>query len=426
MSSTSPPRKPGARPARPLAAILLLAGVLGSACSTSRATERDVDWIQDAVRRGRYEEAVRVAGDLQQKNPGDPDLEELHRMATVAYYLNQAREATFREDDVEAMVWLEDAHRIAPDNEHVNEWFRKTRSKLADRWSVLGQEAYASDDLPAAQAAYLKALEYEPHDVSALSSLAQLTILINYRDGLGIRYYHDGVTALSDYWLDRAKRDFTVSRKYDEENSRADRRISDVDRLLSDQRVAVAQGLASDGLYAAAVNEFKLAKALDPTNAEAQEGIAQFKDEAVAAQLLRDVQMNIYRREFEVAETLIEQGEALTVLQQEAFQEVRDSIRDARLEGLYDIALTYEHDQLFNEAIAGYDHLLEQTDFYKDARARRQTLQSYVDDAAMYYEKAMAAEDPEKKLEHLRTIEVFWPEYEDIESLIEELFAEGE
>lgn len=420
MSSTSPLQKPGAR----LAVILLLAGVLGSACSSSRVTERDVEWIQDAVRRGRFEEAVRVAGELQQKNPGDPEFEELHRMTTVAYYLSQAREATFRDDDVEAMVWLEDARQIAPEDPMVDEWIHKTRGKLADRWSTLGQEAYASDDLLTALEAYQKALEYEPNDVSALSSLAELTLVINYRDGLGIRYYRDGVTALSDYWLDRAKRDFMVSRKYDEENSRAERRISDVDRLLSDQRVAVAQGLAADGLYAAAVNEFKLAKALDPTNGEAQEGIDQFAAEAQAAQVLRDVQMNIYRREFEVAETLIEQGEALTRLQHEAFQEARESIREARLQALYDSALTFEHDQLFPEAIAGYDELLEATDFYKDARARRHTLQDYVQQAARYYGLAMAESDPEKKLEHLRAIEEIWPEYEDVEAIVEGLLAD--
>ena len=342
-------------------------------------------------------------------------------MATVAYYLGQAREATFRQDDVGAMVWLEDARQIAPDDARVNEWIRKTRRKLADRWLQAGNEAFASDDLPTALEAYQKALEYEPGDASALGDLAELTLLINYRDGLGIRYYRDGVTALSDYWLDRAKRDFTVSRKYDGENSRAERRISDVDRLLSDQRVAVAQGLAADGLYAAALNEFKLAKALDPNNAEAQEGIDLVADEAAAAQILRDAQMNIYRKQFAEAETLLEQGEALTALQKESFLAARETIQSARLERLYDTALTYEHDQLFDQAIAEYDALLKKTDFYKDALARRDTLRDFVEQAARNYDRAMAEEDVEKKLEYLRAIEQIWPEYKDIEALIEQL-----
>ncbi len=41
--------------------------------------------------------------------------------------------------------------------------------------------------------------------------------------------------------------------------------------------------------------------------------------------------------------------------------------------------------------------------------------------AEAYYKKAMDAEDDALKLEHLRSIEGFWPGYRNIERLIDRL-----
>ncbi len=91
---------------------------------------------------------------------------------------------------------------------------------------------------------------------------------------------------------------------------------------------------------------------------------------------------------------------------------------------LYGIAIDLERDQLFAEAIGAYGVLLEATDYYKDAKARRETLQEYIAIAADYYGRAMAAETPEKKLESLRAIAQFWTDYRDVQDLIRSL--EGE
>ena len=57
----------------------------------------------------------------------------------------------------------------------------------------------------------------------------------------------------------------------------------------------------------------------------------------------------------------------------------------------YQRALDLEHDFLFEQAIAMYTAVLEGREYYEDARARLDTLESYVSEAARLYAEAEAA-----------------------------------
>jgi hypothetical protein len=81
---------------------------------------------------------------------------------------------------------------------------------------------------------------------------------------------------------------------------------------------------------------------------------------------------------------------------------------------VYRDALALERDWRYEEAAVRYDELLAEAQFYKDAIARRDTLNEYVRRAAELYEKAGAAATPEEQLMFLRQIELFWPEYKDV------------
>lgn len=409
------------RPFRPLPALLLAGALFAQGCASSAERDTTLARIEDAAHHGRFEEAVRLADQLRAERPGDERAVEAHRLATVGLYLDRGREATFNGEDLEALAWFRDALEIAPENPLVGEWIRKTRNKIASVWMRTAQELYASEELEEALDAYHKALEYNPDDKGALEGLGQLTILVNYRNGLGVQYYNEGVRALAGYWLQQAKRGFTATRKYLPENDRAERRITEVDTLLAGQRVFVADGLEAEGFYAGALNEYRLALVLDPGSEEAKAGIARLTDEAAAAQFLREARMRIYRGEFNRAAELLDEGEKLTELQKELFRETREEVTGARLQRMYDAALNLEHDQRYEEAIQGYAHLLTQVDFFKDARARMETLESYVAEAAGYYEEASNATDPTQQLLNLRAIEGFWPDYRDIQIQIREL-----
>ena len=68
-----------------------------------------------------------------------------------------------------------------------------------------------------------------------------------------------------------------------------------------------------------------------------------------------------------------------------------------------------------------YDELLARTDYYEDSRARRGTLVDYVESAGRLYGEIPKAGDAQGKLSLLKQIEIFWPEYRDIQERIQRL-----
>ena len=99
----------------------------------------------------------------------------------------------------------------------------------------------------------------------------------------------------------------------------------------------------------------------------------------------------------------------------------REELVQARLSEVYQEALDLEHDQLYVEAVAAYGRILEEVEYFKDTRARQSTLQGYIEMAAAYYQQSREATDPEKRMECLRAIQGFWPDYMDVRERLAEL-----
>ncbi|MDP6538686.1 MAG: hypothetical protein QF903_09935 [Planctomycetota bacterium] len=394
------------------------------ACRSSDSAEEidgDVAWL---VSHGQFAEAVTQAQSAWVRDPADPAAEALYRGAFVAQLLDQARAASFDNEDELSLQILSRALEIDPEHEAVLAWEAKTRLKIAERWLEIGRESHADGNLAAAQQAYVQALEFEPEHPTVLRNLGRVTLQANYRDGRGTGYYNEGVRALSDYWLEQARRGFAASEKFQPANTRAVRRQDQVELMLADQRLAIGMNFESKGLFAAAANEYLWALALDPESEEAAEGKERAGREARAKRLLSESQMLIFRNEVEGARELLEEAMELSEAQDEQIAEMLASIDERSLDVLYSRAIDLERDQLFEEAIAAYGVLLEATDYHKDAVARRDTLQEYIVLAADYYERAMAADAPEEKLESLRAIAQFWTDYRDVQDLLSALGAD--
>ena len=68
-----------------------------------------------------------------------------------------------------------------------------------------------------------------------------------------------------------------------------------------------------------------------------------------------------------------------------------------------------------------YDELLARIDYYDDSRARRGTLNDYVQNAGRLYDQVASTSEVRGKLSLLKQIEIFWPEYRDIQERIARL-----
>ena len=325
-----------------------LALVLVVACSSTE-DQSDFERVNDMIRHAQYEEAVRASARLARERPDSERIAELHRGATIAWYLESGRELSFEDRDEEALEQLEKALALDPESEVVAVWVDKTKAKLAQRWLDCALELHANDDLSGAIDAYGCSLTFVPGGTSALTGLGHAVRVVNYREGLAEEYYNDGMHALSDYWLEQARACFSYSHKYGD-NERTDRRRDHVDDLLAEERVVVALTLEHDGHYGAARNEFRLALVLDEDNEEAHAGHERNVTEAEASAKLREAHMSILRSDYEKAEALIDEGLAISTRQADLFEGARVDIQESLLDNLYDNALNLEKDFLYPQA----------------------------------------------------------------------------
>jgi tetratricopeptide (TPR) repeat protein len=394
--------------------LLLALSNLGASCASASASKDPVDDVREDVYHGRYDQAVREAASLHEKHPDDPRYASLHQEASVAYLIDQGRQETFKDRDLEALTIFRQAQEMDPSSQEAADWIHKTLRKLSRTWLERGLELHATGKLQDAVEAYEKSLEYVPGDASALNGLGDAVIQINFREGMGKQYFEEGMRALSAYWLDQAKARFQYSKKYEPGDDKVGQRSVQVNALLAQQRVTVARGFEQESLYGAARNEYRLAVALDPSNVDAKAGLDRCTSEWKAGQQLEKARMEIVRNRLDRAQELVDEGAQLTVAQKDLFEGARAKIEQARLERTYQEALTLERDYRFEQAIAAYANLLKDVEYYKDAITRKETLEEYVKLAGELYANAEKATTDEEKLDNLRKINVFWPEYKDV------------
>ena len=408
---------------RTLPSLTLAAALLcGCASTDPLGSKSEVDLL---VRRGEYARAVELASAAVERRPSDAAARETWRLASVAFLLEQGRALSFERKDTEALAKFEAACEIGPDVPQAIQWREAQLDKLADQWVLTAIDWHAKDELARASECYEKALEYRPDDSRARNGLGRVLVQLNYRRGMGEKYYQVGLEALADYWLDQAAHHFSATGKYDTENERAGRRRAQADTLRADDRVLQAAEFEAAGQYAAARIEYRLATLFDPEHKEALAGLARARTETRASELLSECERRILRRQFDLALKALEEGEALTVSQRDAFTAERERLHVARLQVDYEAARAMEVDHQYEAAIAAYGAILAVAPqgFFLDAIARRDTLSDLVAKAVSAYDRAQAEADPAAKMQLLEQVLLVYPEYRDAGAQLDALRA---
>ncbi len=386
--------------------------------NTGGAAKADID---DLIAHEQYEQALRLAAARAERRPRDEGAQEDHRQASIAWLMQRARRLTFDGKDEEALATLDQALAMDPDNERVLIWIKKTRRKLAAYWFEIAREEHANDNLDAALEAYELSLSYDVDMTSSREGAASVLLQLNYRAGLGESYYTEGIRSLHDYFLEIARSRFLYSAKYRPGDPLPDTRVQEVDRLRAQERLALARTFESDEYYAAARNEYHLASLLDPDLPEATEGRERTARESEAQALIESARMMILRGDLASARERVEAGRGLTTLQSDSFDSLLQDIDDSRVDRNYQRALDLERDFRYPDAIAVYEELLEQREWYEDARARLDTLQDYVTRSNELYAAARTAGTDEERISYLRQIQILWPRFKDVDARLERL-----
>ncbi len=397
-----------------LASLALLVG----ACAV---TEKRSESVEYHLKHMDYEAAVQLAAREAKARPDDPAAQDLHRRATVALLLERGRRLTLDDSDVEALRLFQQASELAPDSPEVASWVDKTRRKLADRWLQVGLELHSSGEIEAAVAAYEQCLALAPADPVALGALEEAVKTVDHRGRKFQSYFQEGVVAMSDYWLERARSRFEYAAKYKPDEERTQLRSQQVRLMLARQRLRVAEGLEAEGLFGAAKNEYRMALELAPDDPESQAAMERCSKEVEAQRLLEMADYELLRKNYDRAGEHLARGEQLTQKQKERFEGARARIQESRHEDLYAVAVALEKDQRYPDAVEKYQELLDIAQYYKDVFTRRDTLKAYIELAASLYAKADSASSDAERLDLLTQIEVFWPDYRDVRSRLEAL-----
>ncbi len=390
--------------------------VLGACRTTEQATG-----VSEMVRRGAFEEAVTLASERAEAAPDDPARQAELELALQAFWLDRGRRASFRGDHAAALDAFLEARAVRPQSEITHRWVEKTLQELALRESTRAKELEAQGQLELAYHAYLAAEEFWPFDPAHRAGASRMLLLANYRDGLGDAYFLAGARALERLALPQARQGFDAANKHRPGDPLIVDRREEVARLFAEERSRIGEDLEQEGLFRAAHNEFRLALLYSPDHAEALEGLERTQTEVTVLDLLEEADRLILRRDFTLASERIERAARRTVQQQERVERRRDGLTEARRKHLYDRARELESDFRFPEAIAAYEELLAEAQFYLDAITRRDVLRSYIANAERLYLEASREEDFRARLDLLRRIQLFWPTYRDVRAQVSEL-----
>ena len=127
----------------PLYAILAAAAL--TSCSTTPVEEATGPSVRSLIASMEYEEALTVSADLVASVPSQANLRE-HKAATVAWLMDQGRQLTFADKDMEALLTFEQALLLEPSSDVPLTWIGKTRGKMASASFVLAMELHANED----------------------------------------------------------------------------------------------------------------------------------------------------------------------------------------------------------------------------------------------------------------------------------------
>jgi len=296
----------------------------------------------------------------------------------------------------------------------VRSWQAKTRAQLAVEWLDRAAELNAPDQIDEAEAAYEKVLTYAPGNSAAIQGLAYVVLLKNYRSGLSQTYFSDGLSSFRQLELEQARRAFRVSEKY-RENEPASQRGEEVEELMAQERLQLAQQLEDHGLFFAARNEYRLVLLIDPSNPIGREGLDRMDRESRANHALSEADMQIRRGQLEEARETLGDAANLTLAQNDDVALLKSGLEESRLQALYDEASSLTDDYRYPEAIEAFERLLAQSPEFKDAALRKKTLEEFTRLAEEFYPKALAATTDEAAEEYLRAVEIVWPEYKDVQ-----------
>jgi|GEM_PF-5834004 len=395
------------------------------ACASSKPEMTPAERVDVLVRHGQFALAVEEAARLRQEDPVSAEYELLHKQASMAYLLEQARRATFADNDEYAIRRFEEVLALDPNSRIAQRWLIKTRTKLADRLTNEGMELASGNQFQDAWNRYNQAVQVLPDYPRAVEAMGELDRKMAHREDMGAAYYDQGVAALVEEEYAIAANRFGYVRKYRAEDERLTRRSGQVDVARSAEHSDLGALLETERLFYAAQAEFLAALRFSPDNEKARDGVRRCELETDVALLMARGQSALTRGEFVKARALLEEAQGLTQVQTKEVQDLLDAVEQGRLTAVYAGAVHLENDLRIEQAIQAFEELLVQAPDFRDAPARLEALKARWKQAETLYGQLEGESNSGNRLSILLKIEALCPDFRDVPERIDDMERRG-
>ncbi|MEZ6019831.1 MAG: hypothetical protein R3F17_06925 [Planctomycetota bacterium] len=368
---------------------------------------------------------METAARLREMDPVSAELEALHQGASIAWLLDRGRDATLRDQDRLALTYFDKVLEIDPEHDLAKAWETKTRTKLARRLTDEGVDLVGNDEFQEAWRRFNQAVEIYPEYEPAVAAMTSLDRQLAYRQTMASEYYDQGVSALVEKEYSIAANRFGYVRKFRDADDRLNRRSQQVDKARSMEHADNGKKLEEERLFHASRAEYQQALRFDGDNETAREGVRRTALEVEVAGYLARGRGALSRGQFFEARVILEEALTLGTVQTEEVHAVLEEVEQARLQSVYEGALSSEHDWRLEEAIQDYEELLVQAPGFADVQKRLGELKGRVAQVTSLYAEVQNTRDSQERLGLLKRIEVLWPDYRDVPERVADLERRG-
>ncbi len=380
---------------------------------------------QELLEHGDIAQAYWVLTDYCTRNPDDLDArQQLNRMR-VPFHITQGQNKVFVDDDWGAVEEFERVLLVEPTNTVAKEWRQKALLKLAERETVLGDDARARGKLEEALAHYQKAMGYVPEFPDAARGSRLVNGVFDARRAKGQDNYLRGVRAGAAGLFEQAAYHLQIALAADPSLDPAREREHLARRHLAEARLMAGRTAEERGWYSSALREYRAVAADFPTlDPQIETRIAFVEREAEVARKVDEALAFLHRKEFVPARELLESAYERSAAQRATISTHLLALREADLEQRYGAALDLELEYRHVDALAAFEAIDAGWPGQLDVRTRIHNLKTAIDlarGAVTRAEAAEAAGQLDIALDAYREALTYAPAFGDVPARVEAL-----
>jgi hypothetical protein len=398
--------------------LCVLALLLAAACSSVSALElseeyRSVGYLELAYHELHTEyEAEKARGAVL------PEVEQAYLDLLPEYELFMARREIYGNREFEGIALLKKVLEKRPGDEAAAALMNRALHKLARRATALGQDRLAAGECEEAVVAFNQAFEWVPEFEPAIEGVAEVDALVAKMHGEAQQQFLEAIRKLPQLRYPEVDWHARIALERDPKREDSAELRDRAQRELASRAMDRAVQARDEGVYGAALMEFRTARNYWPATVGVDEHVAHMEREVKAQQVIERAMLMLNADRLDRANEGLDEAAAMTSLQAGWINEIRLMVRTRAGHIAYGRARDLELQGLKQEALEAFQAVVEEwPNGLLDEQVRVSALQLDIRGAELAYaegDKSQQAGDLAVALEQFLTAQTFYENYKDV------------